>query len=70
MKKKPIVHKELSLNKVAKKLTLLLCLIPYSLIGFAATIQVTAQIGDPGCDLVEAITTANSNTPTGGCKDW
>lgn len=34
---------------------------------FAATIQVTSQIGQPGCDLVDAITTANSNTPTGGC---
>ncbi|MBL4672165.1 MAG: hypothetical protein JKX81_07875 [Arenicella sp.] len=41
------------------------CVLPTSI--FAATIQVTAQIGESGCDLVEAITTANSNTPTGGC---
>jgi len=34
---------------------------------FAATIQVTAQIGESGCDLAEAIRTANSNAPTGGC---
>jgi predicted outer membrane repeat protein len=34
---------------------------------FAATIQVTSQIGQSGCDLAEAIATANSNTPTGGC---
>lgn len=42
-----------------------LCILPVSV--FAATIQVTAQIGEPGCDLVEAIITANSNNPTGGC---
>lgn len=46
---------------------LILALTLYSLSTFAATIQVTAQIGDAGCDLVDAIITANSNTPTGGC---
>ncbi|MGK0440111.1 MAG: hypothetical protein ACJATK_003076 [Paracoccaceae bacterium] len=42
-----------------------LCTLPISV--FAATIQVTSQIDEPGCGLVDAITTANSNTPTGVC---
>jgi hypothetical protein len=46
-------------------LLVVLCTLPISV--FAATIQVTSQIDEPGCGLVDAITTANSNTPTGVC---
>lgn len=38
-----------------------------SLTARSATIEVTAQIGESGCDLVEAINAANNDTPTGGC---
>lgn len=45
-------------------------LIMCSLVGslaYGGTIQVTAQIRETGCDLIDAINTANSNSPQGGC---
>lgn len=54
-------------TKTVWRLILLITLASFSLLASSATIQVTAQIGEAGCDLADAIRTANNNSPTGGC---
>jgi len=39
----------------------------YSCLLKAAVITVNDEIGQPGCDLIDAINSANSNSNTGGC---
>jgi hypothetical protein len=54
-------------KKFVRDLTLLLALILSQSDSLAANIEVTAPIGGFGCDLIEAINSANNNISEGGC---
>ncbi|MBX2847641.1 MAG: hypothetical protein KTR16_04925 [Acidiferrobacterales bacterium] len=54
-------------HTISKYKIFLLILFFLPLISLARTIEVTAQIGEPGCDLVEAINAANRDFAGGGC---
>ena len=59
-----MIHRQKWFSKLMSALILCAC----SKMAMAATIEVTAQVGQPGCDLVDAIDAANSNSAVGGCE--
>lgn len=63
-------HNETSKKKVRRDCLIFITFIVFTLFGLQASanlITVNAQFGQPGCDLSEAILSANSNLAIGGC---
>ncbi|MBL4672163.1 MAG: hypothetical protein JKX81_07865, partial [Arenicella sp.] len=54
-------------KKFSRDLIFLLALVLSQSVSLAANIEVTATIGGFGCDLIEAISSANNNASEGGC---
>ena len=59
------------MNSYKKHLSIFLATVllsTYLNISSAVTIEVTAQVGQPGCNLVDAIEAANNDRAVGGCR--